>query len=178
MNGSRHYRSNRLLSERRRAHVALRESYLRNTPPTRPGQLMSEARADMLADQLLEVGFLGGLKKAAAGAMAVGGAIGKAFLGPVAAAAKTTAKAAAETMAAYAKAMAEIKDEAQKAKCEALKDTIRTQVFNIAKKTTSQGIKELVEVGMEEAEAKAVVSTILADAIAEAQQGSEAKVAA
>ena len=151
----------------------VREEYIRSTPATRPGSIMTEARANLLAEQMVDEGLFDTIKagfaglKAGAGKTAekLGDAAGKA-LEPAAKAVQQVAAAAKTAADNVTNAVAAIKDDALKAAAEAAKNSLKNSLQTTLKKELSSGLKALTGAGMDEKEAKALISTIASSEIA------------
>lgn len=145
----------------------IKEEYLRSTP-TRPGMLMTEARANALAEEMLEEGLFDAIK---AGWSALKGGAGAAAdkMGEKAGAALAPAIKAVQSVAAAAKnaansvstAIGEIKDEALKKAAEAAKESFRQSLESSMKTALANGLKNLTGAGMDEKEAKTLAATIM-----------------
>lgn len=142
----------------------IKEEYLRSTPKTRPGHMMTEARANLLAEQVIEEGFFDVIKAGWAGLKAgVGEAAAKAFA-PVAKAAGQV-QAAAKTMADNLnKALGEIKEEAVKKAALAAQASLQESLKSAMQKGIADGIKNLVAAGMKEEAAKTAVAMMAQEA--------------
>lgn len=163
----------------------IREEYIRATPPTRPGQLMTEQRANLLAEQMLEEGLfdiikagVAGLKAgtgAVAGAAAKGakGAVSKIgdtaskALAPAAAAVQKMAAAASETAKSVTTAIGAIKDDAVKKAAEAAQETLKQSLKDSLKKSLATAVQNLVSAGIDENEAKTLASEFASAAMAD-----------
>lgn len=151
----------------------IREEYLYATPSTRSGAIMTEARANLLAEQMVDEGLFDTIKagfaglKAGAGKTAekLGDAAGKA-LEPAAKAVQQVAAAARTAAENVSNAVSSIKDEALKAAAEAAKNSLRSSLQTALKKELASGLKALTGAGMDEKEAKALISTIASSEIA------------
>lgn len=145
----------------------IREEYLRSTPVTRRGQMMSEARANMLAEQMIEEGLFDSIKagfaafKAGASKTAekMGDAAGKA-LEPAAKAAQAMAGQAKAAYDNVSKAVSAIKDETMKAAAEAAKKSLEDSLKSTLQKALADSVANLTKSGMEEKEAQTLAATI------------------
>jgi hypothetical protein len=145
----------------------IREEYLRVTPAA-AGTLMTEARANYLAEQVLDEGLWDSIKAGfaglKAGAGAAGGKLGDAAgkaLAPAVAAVKSAGAAAAKAAGDVSNFVGQIKDEALKAAATAAQDSFRASLRADVQKALATGIKQLVSAGMSEDEATSLASTIL-----------------
>lgn len=145
----------------------IREEYLRVTP-TKPGALMTEARANYLAEQVLDEGLWDSIKAGFAGvksgASVAGGKLGDAAgkaLAPAIASVKSVAAGAAQAASDVSNFVSQIKDEALKAAALASQDSFRASMRSDVQKALGVGIKQLVSAGMTEDEAKSLASAIL-----------------
>lgn len=159
----------------------IKEEYERATP-VQPGQLMSEARALYLAEEVMNEGFFknvwAGLtgagkeagKQAAAAkdvavqkATAVGqeiSAAAKRFAEPIAAAGRTAAKA-----------IGDIKDAGTRAAAESAAAELKATLEPMIKKQVAELIKNEVKSGKDETAAKAEAEAIVMNALAAALLG-------
>jgi hypothetical protein len=158
----------------------IREEYDRVTP-TPPGQLMTEARANYLAEEIVKEFFgLGRLFKAAgAGAKAVGAAAGKkagsaagAAAGKLASAAQAIAAPIKNAATAAGNELKQIADAGAKAaaiaSAESLKQEIQTVLISKVKKL----LQELEAQGIEsEDERRSIASGVVLAALGAAQGG-------
>lgn len=152
---------------RKQLRNVIREEYLRSTPMTEKGQMMSEARANLMAEQILEEGLFGTIKAGFAalkgGAAAAGGALGDIAakaLEPATKAVQQVATAAKTAASNVATAINNIKDESLKAAAEAAKKSLSDSLKSTLQKELADGLKQLIAAGMDEKEAKTLVSTI------------------
>ena len=145
----------------------IKEEYLRVTPAA-AGTLMTEARANYLAQQVLDEGLLDFIQSKFAGFKAgagvaggkLGDAAGKA-LAPAVAAVKSAAAGAAKAAGDVSNFVSQIKDETLKAAAQAAQESFKNSLKSDVKKALATGIKQLVSAGMSEDEAKSLASTIL-----------------
>lgn len=153
---------------KRQLESLIREEYLRSTPRTRPGMRMSEARANMLAQQILDEGLLDRLKakfsgkaaKAGAVADALGGAAAGAFDKAVDAAASMIgpAKSAYEQMM---KSISSVDDEGTQNELKTIKASLENSIRSSLQKAIKDGVSDLVKTAkMEEDQAQSLVITI------------------
>lgn len=152
----------------------IKEEYLRVTP-INPGEIMSEARATYLAEEMLNewtfgslfAGLKGGAKELGkkAGSAAEKGkeAVGKGLekIGaPIAAAASAVKDAAVNA----GKAIEGIKNDVAKAAAKEAAETLKAQLAGQIKKYAADLIKNLVASGMDEAEAQAAAAAVITSA--------------
>lgn len=145
----------------------IKEEYLRAVPVA-PGALMSEARADYLAEQVLEEGLWDNIKAGFAGLKAggskaaekMGGAASKA-LTPAVQAVKSVASSAVKAAGQVSDAIGKIKDESLKSAALAAQKSFQDSLKSSVQSSLSAGIKQLVSAGMSEDEAKSFASSIL-----------------
>ena len=145
----------------------IKEEYLRVTP-TAAGTLMTEARANYLAEQVLDEGLLDSIKAGFAGLKGgsraagskLGDAAGKA-LAPAVAAVKSAAAGASKAAGDVSNFIGQIKDDALKAAAQAAQESFKNSLRSDVQKALATGIKQLVSAGMSEDEAKSLASTIL-----------------
>ena len=159
----------------------IKEEYLKVTP-VMPGEVMSEARAMYLAEEIVNEGFfgnvLGAIKGLAAGAGAVGKAAGgkaagvasKAGEGLASAAQKLAAPIAAAGKDAVA-AIKDIKDAGVKAAAVAASNSIKSSLEKEVKNQVALIIKQEVAAGKDEASAKAEAEAVVSNALAAALMG-------
>jgi hypothetical protein len=151
----------------------IREEYIRSTPATRPGTIMTEARANLLAEQMVDEGLFDAIKagfaglKAGAGKSAekIGDAASKA-LEPAAKAVQQVAASAKTAAGNVSKAIGAITDDVVKAAAEAALKSLQDSLQATLKKELSTGLQNLVKAGMEEPQAKALISTMASSEIA------------
>lgn len=151
----------------------IREEYLRSTPPTRPGQMMSEARANLVAEEMLEEGLFDTIK---AGFAALKGGASKAAekmgdeaskaLAPATKAIAQVASAAKSAAQGVADTVGKIKDEALKAAAESARTSLQNSLKSALQKSLADGLKNLTSAGMDEASAKTLISSIASAEIA------------
>lgn len=153
--------------------TVIREELLRSTPVTRRGQRMSEVRANLIADQMLEEGLFDSIKRgfaalkgaASGGASALGDEAGKA-LAPAAKAIQAVAASAKAAASGVADSLGKIKDEALKAAAAAAKTAMQNSLRTAVQTAIKDGLKNLTAAGMKEEEAKTFISTMAAAEIA------------
>ncbi len=145
----------------------IKEEYLRVTPAA-AGTLMTEARANYLAEQVLDEGLWDSIKAGFSalkgGSAAAGGKLGDAAskaLAPALAAVKSAGAAASKAAGDVSNFVGQIKDEALKAAAQAAQESFKNSLRSDVQKALSSGIKQLVSAGMSEDEAKSLASTIL-----------------
>jgi hypothetical protein len=158
---------------RKQLSKIIREEYLRSTPATPPGQMMTEARANMIVEQMIDEGLFdtikagfAALKGGAAGASEKVGEKAAAALAPAAkaiASVTASAKQAAQSVAASVK---DIKDTAVKAAAEAAQKSLKDSLTAALKKELAAALQNLTKAGMAEDQAKTLVSTIAGSEIA------------
>lgn len=157
---------------------ALREAFLRNTPSPRPGEKISEARAELLADQILEgpLGIMTSLMKTAKSAVASGGKIfNQDTMSRIIASLKLQRKAATDAQTSFAEIVGRLSDE-QKPAVDKIKDAARAQVQALNKRLGPSGIKSLVDAGIPAEDATALMALIISTVSAEAQVGADTKI--
>lgn len=146
----------------------VREEYIRSTPATRPGSIMTEARANLLAEQMVDeglfdtikAGFAGLKAGAGAGAGALGDAASKA-LEPAAKAVQQVVASAKTAAGNVSQAIQKIESDVAKSAAEAFKNSITNSLQNALKKELASGLKTLTGPGkMKEEAAKALLATI------------------
>jgi hypothetical protein len=150
----------------------IKEEYLRITPVKR-GQVMSEARANYLAEQVLEEGLWDSIKAgwaafkgaATGGGSKLGDDAAK-LLGPVIQQVQAVAQAAAKASADVQGFIGSIKDEAVKKAVEEARKSFEDSLKGSISSALSDGIKNLQSAGMSEEEAKTLASTILSAELA------------
>ena len=142
----------------------IKEEYLRVTP-VNPGEIMSEARAVYLAEEMLNEWTFGSLVSAAKGGAKELGKKGKEAVGnglekigaPIAAAASAVKDAAGKA----GKAIESIKNDVAKAAAKEAAETLKAQLAGQIKKYTADLIKNLVASGMDEAQAQAAAVAVI-----------------
>jgi|GEM_PF-3127394 len=150
----------------------IKEEYLRITPVKR-GQVMSEARANYLAEQILEEGLWDSIKAgwaafkgaAAGGGSKLGDDAAK-LLGPVIQQVQAVTQAAAKASADVQGFIGSIKDAAVKKAVEEARKSFEDSLKGSISSALSDGIKNLQSAGMSEEEAKTLASTILSAELA------------
>ncbi|NBO99467.1 MAG: hypothetical protein EBU90_04970 [Proteobacteria bacterium] len=159
----------------------IKEEYLRVTP-VMPGEIMSEARAMYLAEEIVNEGFFGnvlaGIKGAIKGVGAAGAKAGEKAAGAAssvggqlaAAAQKLTAPIAAAGKDAAA-AIKDIKDAGVKAAAVAASNSIKSSLEKEVKNQVALIIQKEVASGKDEAAAKAEAEAVVANALAAALMG-------
>jgi len=143
----------------RQLRSIIKEEYLRSTP-VRPGMLMSEARAEYLAQEILDEGLWSSIKSLGAGAKAAVGGAASVVMKPLDQAAEKIALAAAETAkSAYAAIKLE-KDKVKAAALEASMASMETSIKAAIKTAMQDAMKHFVKAKMTEDEAKAEASKL------------------
>jgi hypothetical protein len=163
----------------------IKEEYQRVTP-VQPGQVMSEARAMYLAEEVMAEGFLGnlwaGLKGAGSEtgkkAGAAAGAAKDAVVQKATAAGKEISAAAQKIVAPIAtagkeaaKAIGDIKDAGVRAAAENAAAELKATLGPMIKQQVAQLIKSEVKSGKDEASAKVEAEAIVMNALAAALLG-------
>lgn len=151
----------------------IREEYLRSSLPTSPGQMMTEARANMIAEQMLEEGLFDVVKAGFKGLTAAGGAVAQKLgdaasksFGSVGKALQQVASQAKTAYDSVAKAVGEIKDTAVKSAAEAAKKSLEDSLTATMKKELATTVAALTKAGMKEEEAKTLAASIASGAAA------------
>jgi hypothetical protein len=169
----------RLTEEKLRSII--KEEYLRVTP-VKPGNVMSEARALYLADEVLQEGWFSNLfagvkgaagkagEKASAAGEVVAGKAEEAGRAISAAAQKFAApiKAAGETAM---QAMKDIKDAGVRAAAENAASELKAALEPMIKQQVAELIKKEVQAGKDEAAAKMEANALVMNALAAALLG-------
>lgn len=156
---------------RKQLSKIIREEYLRSTPATPPGQMMTEARARMLAEQVMDEGLFDMLKAVAAGVGAGADVVKKAAGQAAGAAAKKVQAAVAPVIDAGKAAAGAIKslaDETQKAAATAMAQQLFKTLKAEIDKALPAMIKKFVAGGASEENAKADAAAAMAAAISAA----------
>lgn len=153
---------------------------------TKRGEAMTEARANYLAENIInELGIFAAIGAGLKGLMAGGGAAGKALgnaatkalvpIGKAAAAMKNQASAAIKSVDEF---VSNIADEAVKSAVEARRETIKTSVEGTIKKAAAEGMRDLMNLKaadgsplFDEASAKTLMTNMIMDGIAQAMGG-------
>ena len=164
-----------------RLRQIIKEEYLRVTP-VMPGEIMSEARAMYLAEEIVNEGFftnaLGAIKGLASGIGAAGAKAGEKAAGAAskvggqlaAAAQKLAAPVAAAGKDAIA-AIKDIKDAGVKAAAMTASNTIKAALEKEVKNQVAIIIQKEVAAGKDEASAKAEAEAVVSNALAAALMG-------
>ena len=153
----------------------IKEEYLRITPVKR-GQVMSEARADYLAEQILQEGPIMSMLRAALGGAgeAISSALGGAFK-PVTDSINSFADSAKKVKSDFTKFVGGIKDKALKDAVEKVKASLTSSLRNAIQSEVSAGMKVLNVVLKDEDQAKATSASILSAVLGELQSGDSGK---
>jgi len=154
----------------------IREEYLRSTPETRPGQLMSEHRAELIAEQLVEAGLWAAIKAGASSLKGATKSLGGAALEPlkgVGQVAGQVAKLGLKAAEDIGQAIQKIEDDAVKAAAQEAQASLKKSIANSAKNAITKAVPALVKAGMETQEAKAFVAELVAAEMAALTAGAD-----
>jgi len=149
----------------------VREEFNRSQDGEETRLVMTEARANTVAGEVLEEGLFDTIKAGFAALTAGGSAAaskmgteaGKAFKPAIDLVGKIT-KAAADTKKNVTKGIASIKDAAVKKAALAAQKSFQASLSSALKKEIATGVANLSKAGMSEDEAKSLIATIASDA--------------
>jgi CTP:molybdopterin cytidylyltransferase MocA len=161
----------------------VRQEYVRNHSmrrsliANRQGNVMTEARARHIANEVINEGLFSTIKAGFSALMKGGGVVADklgdkatAALQPVAKAITAAAKRAGEVAAATAAMIRGIKDDAVRAAVEEFQESLKTSLSNSLKTQIQEGIQDLTNAGIPEEEAKNLVATITTSVLSELSQ--------
>ena len=136
--------------------------------------VLTEAQANHLADELLEEGLFDNIKSLFAGAKGGAGAAAKKLgdkavsaMKPLGQYAQNMAKQAKQAASDFGSFVDSVKDEAVKSAIEARKESMKNSVQAAVKKEVSSGLQDLTKAGVDPKEAKGIVSMTVNAALAE-----------
>lgn len=159
--------------DEQRLRRMIREEYYAITPVKR-GELMTEARAELVAAELLEEGLFANIKALFSGLKAGAGKSAEKLgdkaaekLKPVGQFVQNVKKQAAQGAKDFAAFVNDVSDAAVKSALEARVQSMKSSVQAAIKKEISGGLQDLVKAGMDEKDAKGIISVAVQAAIAD-----------